>query len=316
MDTTTRPTALPGPDEPPLPSWPGRTVDVGGRAVYVRRAGTAGAPPAVFVHGLGGSSTNWTDLMALLGDRLDEHAPDLPGHGRSGPPRGGRYPLDTHVATVVDYVRSLDGGPVHLFGNSLGGAASIRVAAEHPELVRTLTLISPALPQYRLRRTNDPRLALLLLPGLSALVDRERARSSPRRIAEDLLGLCTYDLGVIHPDRIDELAAEVRRRRGLPWAGKALAGSLRGLVRAYFEPGPRNLWRQLGLIQAPTLVVWGEHDRVVPAKLGRLAVRRVPDGRLLTVPDAGHIAQVERPEVVAAAARRLLDDADAARASA
>lgn len=316
MDTRTPPLVLPGPGEPPLPSWPGRTLDVRGRAVYVRRAGTPGAPPAVFVHGLGGSSTNWTDLMALLSDRVDAHAPDLPGHGRSGPPRDGRYSLDTHVATVADYVRSLGRGSVHLLGNSLGGAVSIRVAAEHPDLVRTLTLISPALPQYRLRRTNDPRLALLLVPGLSALVDRERARSSARRIAEDVLGLCTYDLGVVHPDRIDELAAEIRRRRGLPWSAKALTGSLRGLVRAYFDPGPRNLWRQLELVQAPTLVVWGDHDRLVPAKLARLAVRRVRDGRLLTLPDAAHVAQIERPEVVAGAVRRLLDDADPLRASA
>ena len=299
---------LPARDEPPLPAWPGRTVAVGGRALHVRRAGTPGAPPAVFVHGLGGASTNWTDLMALLAGRLDEHAPDLPGFGRSGPPADGRYPLDTHVVAITDYVRSLGAGPVHLFGNSLGGAVAVRVAAEHPELVRSLTLVSPALPQYRLRRTSDPRLALLLLPGLAALVERERARSAPREAAESLLALCTYDVSAVHPSRVGDLAAELDRRRGLPWSAKALTGSLRGLVRAYFEPGPRNLWRQLARVAAPTLVVWGEHDRLVPYQLGRAAVRRLRDGRLLTLPDAGHIAQVERPEAVAEAVCRLLDD--------
>lgn len=281
----------------------------------MRRAGVADGPPAVFVHGLGGSATNWTDLMALLGE-FDGHAVDLPGFGRSAPPPDGRYSLDTHAAAVVAYLRRLDRGPVHLFGNSLGGAVAIRVAAEHPELVRTLTLISPALPQYRLRRQNDPRLALLLVPGMSALVDRERARSGPRQVAMDILTLCTYDVSVIPPERVDELADETRRRRALPWSSKALTGSLRGLVRAYFDPGPRNLWRQLGLIAVPTLVVWGDHDRLCPHTLAKVAVRRLRNGRLLAVHDAGHIAQVERPEVVADAVLRLVDEAGGLRASA
>ena len=311
-----RPGSLSEVGDRPIPAWPGSTVAVDGRALYVRRAGDPDAPPAVFVHGLGGGSTNWTDLMGLLADRVDGHAPDLPGHGRSAPPADGRYPLDMHVATMAAYVRSLGRGPVHLLGNSMGGAVSVRLAAEHPELVRTLTLISPALPQYRLRRTNDPRLALLLVPGMSALVDRQRSRTGAARVAHDVLTLCTYDVSVIHPDRMAEVVDEVRRRRALPWATKSLTGSLRGLVRAYFDPGPRNLWRQVAQVAVPTLVVWGDHDRVVPHVLGPVAVRRMRNARLLTLPDAGHIAQVERPEIVADAVRRLLDDADALRVSA
>src|SRR5688572_20665380 len=98
------PPRLPAPGEPPIPAWPGDDVDLGRQTLYVRRAGTPDADPAVFVHGLGGSSTNWTDLMALLADRVDAHAPDLPGFGRSGPSPDGRYGLDTHARAVVGYV--------------------------------------------------------------------------------------------------------------------------------------------------------------------------------------------------------------------
>ncbi|HEV2890950.1 MAG TPA: alpha/beta fold hydrolase [Frankiaceae bacterium] len=307
--------ALPGPGEPPWPDWPGEHVEVGGRRLFVRRAGTPGGEPAVFVHGLGGASTNWTDLMGLLGDRLDGHAPDLPGFGWSDPPANGRYGLDTHADAVVAYIESL-GTPVHLLGNSLGGAVSIRVAAEHPHLVRTLTLVSPALPQYRLRRDNDPRLALLLVPGLSGLVNRERARSGAYKVVLDVLTLCTYDVSVIPEERVEAAVVEVRRRRRLPHGTVSLTASLRGLVRSYFEPGPRNLWRQLGCVDAPALVVWGDHDRLVPRTLAPVAVRRLRHGRLLTLRDAGHVAQMERPEVVADAVRRLLDDAEGLRASA
>jgi pimeloyl-ACP methyl ester carboxylesterase len=299
-----------------VPPWPGSTVSVGGQSLYVRRAGRPDAPPAVFVHGLGGSSNNWTDLVALLADRVDAHAPDLPGFGRSGPPKDGRYAVDAHADAVVAYVRGIGRGPVHLLGNSLGGAVSVRVAAEHPDLVRSLTLISPALPQYRLRRTSDPRLALMLLPGLSALVDREREKATPERIARDVLALCVADMSGIHEDRVRLLAEDITRRRALPWANVALTASLRGLVRSYFEPGPRNLWRQLGTIATPTLVVWGDHDRLVPHALGPAAVRRLRNGRLLALPDAAHVAQIERPEVVADAVRALLDETEGLRASA
>ncbi len=307
---------LPGPGAPPVPPWPGNTVGVEGYALYVRRAGHPDAPPAVFVHGLGGSSNNWTDLVALLADRVDAHAPDLPGFGRSGPPVGGRYGLDTHAGAIAAYIASLDRGPVHLLGNSLGGAVSVRLAAEHPDLVRSLTLVSPALPQYRFRRISDPRLALMLLPGIATLVDRERARATPERVARDVLALCAVDPSLIHADRIRDLAAEVERRRTLPWAATALSGSLRGLVRSYFEPGPRNLWRQLGTIDVPTLVVWGDHDRLVPAALGPAAVRRLRDGRLLAVADAAHVAQIEQPEIVADAVRELFDETEGLRATA
>jgi pimeloyl-ACP methyl ester carboxylesterase len=319
MSQTRRPApapGLPGPGEPPVPAWPGSEVELDGQLLYVRRAGRDDAPPAVFVHGLGGSSTNWTDLMALLAGRVDGYAPDLPGFGRSGPSPTGRYGLDTHARAMVAFLRHLDRGPVHLFGNSLGGAVAVRIAAEHPELVRSLTLISPALPQYRMRRTSDPRLALLLFPGLASLVDKERAKAGAERAVRDVLALCAVDPSLIHEDRVRDLVDDYRRRRKLPWAQPALAGSLRGLVRSYFEPGPRNLWRQLGTVEAPTLVVWGDHDRLVPHALGPAAVRRLRYGRLLAVPDAGHIAQIERPELVAGAVVRLLDEADGLRATA
>jgi len=73
----------------PVPAWPGRTVVVDGARIHLRDtpARRPGAEPAVYVHGLGGSSLNWTDLAYLLADRLDGQAVDLPGFGRSDPAR-------------------------------------------------------------------------------------------------------------------------------------------------------------------------------------------------------------------------------------
>ncbi len=298
---------------PPAPAFPGEHVRVGPLRLYVRRAGDPAGEPAVFVHGLGGSSTNWTDLMVLLADRLDEHAPDLPGFGHSDPPADGRYPLDLHVRAVAGYIERLGRGPVHLAGNSMGGAVAVRLAAERPELVRTLTLVSPGLPSHVPRRT-DPRLPLLLLPGVSHAMVRILSRTPVERYATDLVRYLYADPSRVHPQRLAEQVEETTRRRGLSWTYDALVRSLRGLVRTYLEPGPRNLWWQLAAVGArrtPVLLVWGRQDRVVSPGIAPLAARRLGGCRLLLLDDAGHVAQMERPEAVAAAVRRLLDETQA-----
>ena len=104
--------------------------------------------PAVLIHGLGGMSTNWTDLMHALPFRLHSAAVDLPGFGSSDPLY--RAPSITVFAQIVgDFIEAkFPGRAVHLFGNSLGGAVVVELAAMRPELVRGITLISPALPEY------------------------------------------------------------------------------------------------------------------------------------------------------------------------
>jgi pimeloyl-ACP methyl ester carboxylesterase len=289
------------------PQWPGQmTALERGVELFVRRTPGTGAEPAVFVHGLGGSATNWTDLMGLLADRVDGYAPDLPGFGYSPPPRSG-YSLDTHVRAVVALIESLDRGPVHLFGNSLGGAAATRLAAERPDLVRTLTLVSPALPVYRPARRGDPRLPLLLFPGISELVLQLGAKTSPRTRAQQLIALVYADPSRIPADRFAESVKEFERRGKLSHTSAALVGSLRGLVRTYVELGGRNLWRQAKRVQAPTLLIWGRQDRLVSVAIARKAAQALRARRLIVLDGVGHVAQMEVPDVVATAVRQHLD---------
>ncbi len=287
----------------PLPPWPGR--DEAG--VFVRRTPEAGGEPALFVHGLGGSSTNWTDLMGVLSPTLDGVALDLPGFGRSAPLPS--YGLGVHVRAVVRLLEQQERGPVHLFGNSLGGAVATRVAAQRPDLVRTLTLVSPALPDLRLRRGVDPRLPLLLVPGVSGVVARRSRAQSARRRAQAVLDLCFGDPSRIAPERLAEAAEEVRRRDGLPHASAALVGSLRGLIAAQVDRGPRNLWRLARRVQAPTLLVWGDLDRLVDVRVAPRAQASLRGSRLLVLPGVGHVAQMERPDLVAEAFLSLRADA-------
>lgn len=292
-------------DGRPVPEWPGAQLELGGgTSLFVRRTpAPPGAAPAVFVHGLGGSSTNWTDLMYLLRDEVDGVAPDLPGFGWSAPPRGG-YRLDGHVEAVVRLIEHRGDGPVHLFSNSMGGAIATRLAAERPELVRTLTLVSPALPDLRTRpRGSTWQLGLLMLPGTAGLLTAWLDRQHPRQRVRGLLRLVFADPTLVPQERIDEAVDALEHRREMTWAHDALRRSLRGLVAAQLDRGPRALWRQAGAVRARTLLVWGRQDRLVHPSVGEHAEQVFRDAKLLVLADAGHVAQMERPYVVAEAWR-------------
>src|SRR5262245_49271757 len=108
-----------------LPPWPGESVVLDGSATFVRRtpARSRAAAPALYLHGLGGSSLNWTDLAFLLAARFEGEAIDLPGFGFSDP--GRRYGVPDVARRVVRWIESARRGPVHLVGNSLGGAIAV-----------------------------------------------------------------------------------------------------------------------------------------------------------------------------------------------
>ncbi|CCH28256.1 alpha/beta fold hydrolase [Actinosynnema sp. NPDC047251] len=292
---------------PPLDStsapWPGDYLDIDGHTVHVRRTPGPADSTAVYVHGLGGSATNWTDLAGQLSGHVDGHALDLPGFGRSEPIPGYTFSMATHAEVVVAYIESLGVGPVHLFGNSMGGAISLIAAAARPDLVRTLTLISPAVPDLRpsLRRVSDPRLPLAFLPVLGSRMRRQLALVTPEQRTQQMLRLCFADPSQVPEVRIEQSAAEYAERTAQPWSGTALGRSTVELIRTWLVPRSRSMWLLPPRITAPSLVVWGTEDRLVSARKAPRVARLLPRGRLLVLPRTGHVAQMERPESVARA---------------
>ncbi|MCP3821578.1 alpha/beta hydrolase [Streptomyces sp. A3M-1-3] len=286
-----------------------RSVALPGLTLTVRSRPPArtGLRPALYVHGLGGSSQNWSALMQQLEDVVDGEALDLPGFGDSPPPDDGNYSLTGHARAVIRHLDSAGRGPVHLLGNSMGGAVTTRVAAVRPDLVRTLTLVSPALPELRVQRQAVPT-ALLAVPGIATLFGRLTRGWTAEQRTREVLALCYGDPAQVTPDGFRNAVEEMERRMALPYFWDAMTRSSRGIVDAYTLGGQHGLWRQAERVLAPTLLVYGGRDLLVSYRMARRASAAYRDSRLLTLPDAGHVAMMEYPETVATAFRELLED--------
>ncbi|MFF4867146.1 alpha/beta fold hydrolase [Streptomyces sp. NPDC001231] len=286
-----------------------RSVELPGITLSVRTRPPAreGLPPALYVHGLGGSSRNWSALMQLLDGLVDGEAVDLPGFGDSPPPDDGDYSVTGHARAVIRFLDASGRGPVHLMGNSLGGAVSTRVAALRPDLVRTLALVSPALPELRVQRTAVPT-GLLAVPGVTALFTRLTREWTAEQRVRGVMALCYGDPGRVTPEGFRNAVQEMERRLQLPYFWDAMSRSARGIVDAYTLGGQHGLWRQAARVLAPTLLIYGGRDQLVGFRMAQRAARAFRDSRLLTLPDAGHVAMMEYPETVATAFRELLLD--------
>ena len=300
------------------PDTPGeelRMVPLRGMTLAVRSAAppkpTAGAarrpplPAALFVHGLGGSSENWKPLMEQLAGSVRTEAIDLPGFGWSPPPDDSDYSVSGHTRAVIQYLDLQATGPVHLFGNSLGGAVATRVAAVRPDLVHTLTLVSPALPELPPQRTAITT-AMMGVPGVPALYTRMTRDWSVERRARELFALCYGNPSSVSERELAAAVQEYQRRLELPYFWDVMARTTRGIIAAYTRGGGGGLWRQARKVRAPVLLVYGIRDKLVSYRMARRAWAAFGNARLLVIPESGHVAMLEHPGAVARGFHELL----------
>jgi pimeloyl-ACP methyl ester carboxylesterase len=269
-----------------------RWVIVDGQPVNTIELGEG--PPLVFVHGLSGSWQNWLEQLPVLADRHRVLAMDLPGFGHS--------PMPHEEISIAGYARLLDRllgergiDAAAVVGNSMGGFIAAELAIGFPQRVERLVLVSAA----GLSTHNDPRTvhampAFRRLERITAAGAAWMAAKSDTVMRRARLREATLKLVVRHPGRLPApLAAEQLRGAGKPGFMQALDAVIGYDVRD-----------RLPEIACPTLIVWGDSDRLISVSDADVFEQLIPDSRKVVFEDTGHMAMLERP----AAFNALLED--------
>lgn len=291
-----------------------RMIDLEG-PVHVADFGGEG-PALVLVHGLGGSHANWLAAGPLLAERARVVALDLPGFGRS-PLAGRSSAVGASTELLARFLDAEVGGPAVVVGNSMGGTIALGTASRHPDLVAGLVLVAPALPRSPLAAI-DPVVATTFAayaaPGVGEMVMRRRAaRLGAEGTVRETLALCCVDPSRVPPKVVAALVALAHERiTSMPWAHGAFLTAARSLMRTLARR--RRFDGMVASISAPTLIVHGVNDRLVPLTAVERLARARPDWTLQVYPDIGHVPQFEAPERFAADVLGWLDGAGKAAA--
>src|SRR5436309_6435805 len=284
-----------------------RTLDVDGPIHLADFGGTG--PTMVLVHGLGGSHANWLAVGAGLAARARVLAPDLPGFGRT-PLAGRSARVRANVELLDRLLDAVAGGPAVLVGNSMGGLVAMMEAAERPEKVAGLVLVGPAQPRPRGSRI-DPAVALTFaayaFPGVGERFLRWRAAwLGPERLVQQTLRFCCADPSAVPAEVVAAHVALARERQGMSWAQPAFLQAARSILTVLARA--RDVRAMIQRITAPTLLVQGTEDRLVPLAASRALAELRPDWRLAVFEGVGHVPQLEVPERFVATVAGWLGD--------
>jgi len=260
-----------------------KTENLHGRAVTYAEAGKGQV--LLLIHGMGGTFQNWGEVIEPLARTHTVIAPDLPGHGASGP-GGGDYSVGALAAGLRDLLFALGHERVTLVGHSLGGGIAMQFAYQFPEMVERLVLVSSG----GLGPEVSPILRAAALPGADLFVAATAAIG--RRVGPTVArGLQAIGL------RPNADVAEVVRGYG-SLTDPARRAAFLGTVRAVIGTGGQRIDAADRLYLAegvPVLIVWGSRDPIIPAHHGEDAHRHIPGSRLEVFDDVGHMPQIEAP---------------------
>lgn len=244
------------------------------------------APPALLLHGQPGSSRDWVDVIAHLPDDIAAVAPDRPGYGESTElATGFRGNADAAVALLDD--KGIDRAVV--VGHSWGGGVGLALAQHRPDRVAGLVLAASVGPQCLglIDRVLGAPLVgeVLAFAGFTA-VRRALGVGPARRMAGRLMPSGALDITSVSFGRPDA------------WRAFTVEQRLMGIELPELADG-------LDQIEAPTIVLSGDGDRIMPRATAAALAEAIPSAELVEVPGAGHLLPVDAPQVVAASVARL-----------
>jgi pimeloyl-ACP methyl ester carboxylesterase len=254
-------------------------VDINGNTVHYVRLGHG--PALVFIHGLGGSWTDWSENLSALADACTVYAIDLPGFGGSPPPVS---EIEYTYEYVASFLASLADhfGLDHfsIAGTSLGGGISLRLAIDFPNRVERVIVANAT----GLGRQISWLIRLLSIPGVARLALSRVNREQVRGIWTGMFA----DPSIVDEEKVEQTWQWIQKpetRRLLPGIYRHGASVL----------GQKHLLLpELHRIECPVLIVWGADDPVIPAVQGTTARSRIVRSTLHVLGACGHVPQIEQ----------------------
>ncbi|MGZ4829664.1 MAG: alpha/beta fold hydrolase [Candidatus Angelobacter sp.] len=273
------------------------TILVNGVNLFYKESGS-GAETIVFSHGLLMDHTMFEPQRAVFEkqyrviayDHRAQGLSDDPGYGAAGghsPDRQFGYDMDTLADDAAALIKALHAAPCHFAGLSMGGFVGMRLAAHHPELIRTLTLMNTT-------ATKEKAANRIKYAFLAQMVRIFGPAPFTSIAVKELFG------------RTTRMSAE-RRPMLERWTGK-LRARPRNIARSLLAVMNRREFRadELAAIRCPTLIITGEDDTAQPPRNAETMVGGIRGARQVSIPGAGHSSCLETPEAVTAAMQELL----------
>ena len=261
----------------------------------------------LLVHGMGGAGINWMEVGAGMTRFGRVAAPDLPGFGRS-PLAGRSSSIHAQAEFLAEFIEAAADRPAVVVGNSMGALAAMLLAGARPELVERLVLLDPPAPCWDIRSLHPVWIVTLLLymtPGLNrALIAWVYRNGVPERRIDDALALLTGGGAISPAARRLHLASSNERCR-MPWLPETQFTAFRSIF-GLMTP-PRKYDRMVMKITAPTLLMHGTADSVVPLKAAEAVARIRPDWNFTPITGAGHISMLENPRLFLDVTAEFLD---------
>jgi pimeloyl-ACP methyl ester carboxylesterase len=267
----------------PVEGFPVQHVRIHGEEVAYRRGGQG--PVLLLLHGIAGSSGTWLAVMRLLQDDYTVLAPDFLGHGKSAKPLGD-YSLGNHASGIRDFLHMLDIERVTVVGQSFGGGVALQFAYQFPELCERLVLVDAG----GLGREVSLLLRLITLPAVEYVMPvlfPRFARGWGDPVVRFLGNRGVRNARAIEMWRAYRSLTEHENRQ-----------AFFRTMRAVIDPGGQSVSAMSRLYLAahlPTLIVWGEQDRIIPVAHAYQAHQAIPNSRLEIMAGVGHFPHAEEP---------------------
>ena len=272
-------------------------LNLNGFSIRYLTAGTEGLP-LILLHGDATSALDWSWVIPALAANYRVYAPDFPGFGLSSKPIMS-YTPEFFQQFVVDFLDVLEIEKAIIIGNSLGGLVALSVALSHPARVAALGLVDSS----GLGIEITPFLSQLTLPiygELATTVCRTPLGAKQR-------SLFRGSLFFAHPGKIPDVwYADQENLAQMPGYMEASISALRTQLTVFGQY--KILLDSLKQLTMPTLIVWGENDIVIPKQHGKNALKELSNGKLVVIPDCGHIPHIEQPEAFVKELRIFLSD--------